>query len=86
MGLGETLLPALQNFLTFATGSQRNTRVFTVIALADAAAELIAGPLMAALMNIGRTPSHPSDGLCFLASSVSSKFHIPVSSLLNPVT
>lgn len=70
MGLGETLQPALQGFVTFATGSQRNTRVFTTLALADAAAELIAGPLTAALMAIGRTENHPSDGLCFLASSV----------------
>jgi hypothetical protein len=72
IGLGETLQPALQGFVTFATGSQRNTRVFTILAVADTAAELVAGPLTAALMAIGRTDDHPSDGLCFLASSVCS--------------
>ena len=72
MGLGETLQPALQGFVTFATGSQRNTRVFTMLAVADTAAELIAGPLTAALMAIGRTDDHPSDGLCFFTSSVRS--------------
>ena len=70
MGLGETLQPALQSFVAFATGSQRNTRVSIILGVADTAAKLVAGPMTAALMAIGRTDNHPSDGLCFLASSV----------------
>jgi hypothetical protein len=47
------------------------SKVFTLYAFVDAAAELTAGPLMARLLAIGRTDDHPSNGVCFLASSVS---------------
>uniref|UniRef100_A0A0B7KH08 Uncharacterized protein n=1 Tax=Bionectria ochroleuca TaxID=29856 RepID=A0A0B7KH08_BIOOC len=65
---GSLLVLAVSFFGSWSV--HRGWFMLAVIALADAAAELIAGPLMAALMNIGRTPSHPSDGLCFLASSI----------------
>lgn len=73
-GLGEALEPALQGFAILSTESARNSLLFTTIAQFDALAELIAGPLMATLLAIGRTASHPSDGVCFLASSVCPRY------------
>jgi hypothetical protein len=70
-GLGEALEPALQGFAITSTGSARNSLLFTTVAQCDTLAELIAGPLMATFLAIGRTASHPSNGFCFLASSVS---------------
>lgn len=73
IGLGEALEPALQGLISFAAESSEAATVFTTYAFFDAAAELVAGPLTARLMAIGRTEDHPSDGICFLASSVSIK-------------
>ena len=70
-GLGEGTEPALQGLATFLTDSRRNTRLFTTIAMVDTLGELTGGPLTARLMAVGRTHDHPSDGLGFLASSVS---------------
>ena len=70
-GLGEGMEPALQGLITFLADSRRNAQLFTTIAMADTMGELTGGPLTALLMAVGRTPGHPSDGLCFLASSVS---------------
>ena len=69
-GLGEGIEPALQGFVTFLTDSSRNAQLFTTIVMADTMGELTGGPLTARLMAVGRTSGHPSDGLCFLASSV----------------
>ena len=70
-GLAEGIEPALQGLVTFLTDSTRNASLFTTIAVADTMGELTGGPLTARLMAVGRTSDHPSDGLCFLASSVS---------------
>lgn len=69
-GLGEALEPALQGFAITSTGSARNSLLFTTVAQCDTIAELVAGPLMASLLAIGRTQDHASDGVPFLASSV----------------
>ena len=69
-GLGEGMEPALQGLLTFLTDSTRNSQLFTTVAAADTLGELVGGPLTGALVNVGRRPGHPSDGLCFLGSSV----------------
>lgn len=74
IGLGETLQPSLQGLTTFATGSRDNAMAFTTLAMVDEAAELIAGPLTARLMAVGRTAGHPSDGVCFFSSSVCGTF------------
>lgn len=69
-GLGEGIEPALQGFLTFLTDSSENGRLFTTVAMADTLAELTGGPVTARLMAIGRSAHTPSEGLCFLTSSV----------------
>lgn len=69
-GLGEGLEPALQGFLTFLRNSSENGRLFTTVAMADTLGELIGGPVTARLMAIGRSAHTPSEGVCFLASSV----------------
>ena len=69
-GLGESMEPALQGLLTYLTDSARNAQLFTAVAIADTLGELTSGPLAGSLMAIGRRPGYPSDGLCFLASSV----------------
>lgn len=71
-GFGEGIEPALQGLVTFVTDSGQNARVFTTVAVCDTIAELTGGPVTARLMEIGRRPGHPSDGICFLASSVTS--------------
>lgn len=73
VGFGEGLEPALQGFLSYCVGSMSKAKIFSLYAFVDAAAELTAGPLMARLLAIGRTDTHPSNGICFLASSVSSQ-------------
>ena len=73
-GLGEGIEPALQGLITYLTDSRRNAQLFTTIAMADTMGELMGGPLAARLMAIGRTPDDPSQGLCFLASSVCGSF------------
>ncbi|EJT80754.1 hypothetical protein GGTG_00748 [Gaeumannomyces tritici R3-111a-1] len=68
-GLGEALEPALQAFALASTDSSRNAQLFTTIAQCDTLAELVGGPLMAALLSIGRGKGHPSAGINFIASS-----------------
>ena len=69
-GLGEALEPALQGLVTYLTDSAENAQLFTTVALCDTLAELTGGPFTARLLAIGRRDGHPSDGICFLASSV----------------
>lgn len=69
-GLGEGIEPALQGLLTFLTNSSKNARLFTTVAMADTLAELTGGPVTARLMAIGRSADTPSEGVCFLTSSV----------------
>jgi hypothetical protein len=70
-GLGEALEPALQGLVTYLTDSAENAQLFTTVALCDTLAELTGGPLTARLLAIGRRDGHPSDGICFLVSAVS---------------
>jgi hypothetical protein len=70
-GLGEALEPALQGLVTYLTDSSENAQLFTTVALCDTLAELTGGPLTARLLAIGRRDGHPSDGICFLVSAVS---------------
>ncbi|KAL8327941.1 hypothetical protein RB597_003989 [Gaeumannomyces tritici] len=68
-GLGEAFEPALQAFALASTDSSRNAQLFTTIAQCDTLAEIVGGPLMAALLSIGRGKGHPSAGINFIASS-----------------
>ncbi len=77
-GLGEGIEPALQGLITFLTDSRRNAQLFTTTAMVDTIAELMGGPLTASLIAVGRRPGHPSDGLCFLASSVSILYTVSI--------
>jgi len=70
-GLGEGIEPALQGLITYLTDARQNALLLTTIAMIDTMGELAGGPLTARLMAVGRVPGHPSDGVCFLASSVS---------------
>lgn len=70
-GLGEGLEPSLQGLVTYIANTKQTARLFSILAVYDTIAELIGGPLAASLLKIGRRPEHPSDGICFLNSSVS---------------
>jgi len=71
-GLGEGLEPSLQGLVIYIVNTKQTVMLFSILAVCDTVAELIGGPLTAALLNIGRKPGHASDGFCFLNSSVSS--------------
>lgn len=70
VGLGESLEPALQGLVTIYVDRSQNAQLFTLIAVCETIADLVGGPLMAALLSIGRSSSHPSKGLCFLFTAV----------------
>ena len=71
-GLGEGIRSALQGILVYLTDSSRNAQMFATIVMVDTMGELTGGPLTARRLAIGRRADHPSFGICYLVSSVSS--------------
>jgi hypothetical protein len=69
-GLGELLEPSLQGLAASLTDAAQNAQLFTTIAMCDGLAEIVAGPLHALLLDMGRQPGHNVNGYIFLASSV----------------
>ena len=69
-GFGEGLEPALQGLFSRKADAGESGRLFAFIYMCSMLGDITGGPLMSALMSIGRSASNPSGGYCFLASSV----------------
>ena len=70
IGLGEALEPALQALATIYIDMTSNAQLFTILAVCETLADIVGGPIMAGLLSVGRSPGHPSRGLCFLFTAV----------------
>ncbi|KAI0903626.1 major facilitator superfamily domain-containing protein [Ustulina deusta] len=68
-GLCEGLEPALQTLLSVSTRSEEMSRPFGVAYAFSLLGDMTGGPLMSALISIGRATATPSAGFCFLGSS-----------------
>ncbi|GAW23526.1 hypothetical protein ANO14919_130860 [Xylariales sp. No.14919] len=68
-GLCEGLEPALQTLLSVSTRSEEMSKPFGVAYTFSLLGDMTGGPLMSALVSIGRGTATPSAGFCFLGSS-----------------
>ncbi|KUJ07816.1 uncharacterized protein LY89DRAFT_352943 [Mollisia scopiformis] len=69
-GFGEGLEPALQGLLSASVSTEEIGRLFALMYTCSLLGDMICGPLMSALMSIGRGENSASDGYFFLASAI----------------
>ncbi|KEY64049.1 Sat21 [Stachybotrys chartarum IBT 7711] len=69
-GFGEGLEPALQGVLAAASQTKAKGSIFALMCTCSLLGDMTGGPLMSALMSIGRGGNGVSDGYCFLASAL----------------
>lgn len=70
-GSGEGAEPALQGLASSLVEPSQYATLFTTMTLVESVGRLIAGPLMAYLLRIGRNIDGEPTGLIFLLSAVS---------------
>ncbi len=70
-GFGEGLEPTLQGLLSASVRTEEVGRLFALMYTCSLLGDMTGGPIMSALLSIGRGEDGASDGYCFLASAVS---------------
>jgi len=66
---------ALQGIAMYLAPKQYTARVFTIIAMMDAAAKIVGGPIMMHSFTGGRGAGNQVNGSCFVISSASSNMN-----------